>query len=117
MWTWVAHRITGVAVFFFLLVHRSGPSRWSGVSPMPATGSSPPTKTPDVNLLEVGLVGASWVPRSTASRIILEGPRLQRQMTWESWRFGSVLMILGAYCMPSTPSRVRIGEHLMRRRH
>ena len=103
MWTWVAHRITGVAVFFFLLVHvldtalvRVSPSAYDAVI---AT-----YKTPIVNLMEVGLVGAVLFHALNGIRIILvdfwsKGTRLQRQMTWTIVEIWLVLMVPGAYFM------------------
>ena len=103
MWTWVAHRITGVAVFFFLLVHvldtalvRVSSSAYDAVI---AT-----YKTPIVNLMEVGLVGAVLFHALNGIRIILvdfwsKGTRLQRQMTWTIVAIWLVLMVPGAYFM------------------
>lgn len=103
MWTWVAHRITGVAVFFFLLVHvldtalvRVSPSAYDEVI---AT-----YKTPIVNLLEVGLVGAVLYHALNGIRIILvdfwhRGPRYQRQMTWSILAVWLVLMVPATYFM------------------
>ena len=56
MWSWVLHRITGVAIFFFLLVHildtslvRLSPEAYNAVM-----GSY---KTPIMGLGEIALVG------------------------------------------------------------
>jgi succinate dehydrogenase / fumarate reductase cytochrome b subunit len=57
MWSWVAHRITGVAVFFFLFVHVLD-TALVRVSPDAYDRVIATYKTPLVNLLEVGLVGA-----------------------------------------------------------
>ena len=69
MWSWVAHRITGVAVLFFLYVHvldtalvRVSPSAYDDVIAS--------YKTPLVNLMEVGLVGAVLFHALNGLRII-----------------------------------------------
>jgi len=103
MWSWVAQRITGVAVFFFLLVHvldtalvRVSPDAYDRVIDF--------YKTPIVNLLEVGLVGAVLYHALNGVRVILidfweKGPRYQRQMLWGLLTVWAVLMIPGAYFM------------------
>lgn len=103
MWTWVAHRITGVAVFFFLLVHVLD-TALVRVSPNAYDLVIASYKTPIVNLLEVGLVGAVLFHALNGIRIILvdfwsKGPRLQRQMTWAIVGIWVVLMIPGTYFM------------------
>ena len=103
MWTWVLHRITGVSVFFFLFVHvldtalvRVSPSAYDEII---AT-----YKTPIVNLLEVGLVGAVLFHAFNGVRIILidfwsKGSRYQRQMTWVIAAIWLLVMIPGIYFM------------------
>ena len=61
-------------------------------------------KTPIVNLLEVGLVGAVLYHALNGIRIILvdfwsKGPRYQKQMTWAIGIIWVVLMVPGAYFM------------------
>ncbi len=103
MWTWVLHRVTGVSVFFFLFVHvldtalvRASPDAYDAVI---AT-----YKTPIVNLLEVGLVGAVLFHAFNGLRIIAvdfwsKGPRYQRQMTWAIATIWIVLMVPGTFFM------------------
>ena len=84
MWSWVAHRITGVAVFFFLLVHVLD-TALVRVSPDAYDMVIATYKTPIVNLLEVGLVGAVLYHALNGIRIILvdfwaKGPRHQQAM-------------------------------------
>ncbi len=103
MWTWVAHRITGVAVFFFLLVHVLD-TALVRVSPAAYDEVIATYKTPLVNLMEVGLVGAVLFHALNGIRIILvdfwsKGPRLQRQMTWTIMAIWLVLMVPGTYFM------------------
>lgn len=103
MWTWVLHRITGVAVFFFLLVHVLD-TALVRVSPGAYDLVIASYKTPIVNLLEVGLVGAVLYHALNGLRVILidfwaKGPRYQRQMTWAIAAVWIVLMIPGTFFM------------------
>jgi len=103
MWTWVLHRVTGVAVFFFLFVHVLD-TALVRVSPNSYDAVIATYKTPIVNLLEVGLVGAVLFHALNGLRIILidfwsKGPRLQRQMTWVIAAIWFVVMIPGFYFM------------------
>lgn len=103
MWTWVLHRITGVSVFFFLLVHVLD-TALVRVSPESYDLVIASYKTPIVNLLEVGLVGAVLYHALNGLRIVLidfwaKGPRYQRQMTWAIATVWIVLMVPGAFFM------------------
>jgi succinate dehydrogenase cytochrome b subunit len=103
MWSWVAHRITGVAVFFFLLVHVLD-TALVRVSPNAYDLVIASYKTPIVNLLEVGLVGAVLYHALNGVRIILvdfwsEGPRHQKGMFRGILVVWLLLMIPGAYFM------------------
>ena len=103
MWSWVAHRITGVAVFFFLLVHVLD-TALVRVSPDAYDAVIATYKTPIVNLLEVGLVGAVLYHALNGVRIILvdfwsEGPRHQKGMFRGILVVWLLLMIPGAYFM------------------
>jgi succinate dehydrogenase / fumarate reductase cytochrome b subunit len=103
MWTWVLHRITGVGVFFFLLVHVLD-TALVRVSPQAYDLVIASYKTPIVNLLEVGLVGAVLYHALNGLRVILidfwaKGPRYQRQMTWAIAAVWFVLMLPGTYFM------------------
>jgi len=103
MWSWVAHRITGVLVFFFLFVHvldtalvRVSPNLYDVVI---AT-----YKTPIVNLLEVGLVAAVLYHALNGLRVIAvdfwsQGPRFQRPMLWAILAVWLLVMIPGTYFM------------------
>ena len=84
MWSWVAHRITGVAVLFFLYVHVLD-TALVRVSPDAYDAIIASYKTPLVNLMEVGLVGAVLFHALNGLRVMAvdfwkRGPRLQRQM-------------------------------------
>ena len=86
MWSWVLHRITGVAIFFFLLVHimdtalvRLDPAAYNGV-----IGTY---KTPIIGLGELGLVAAILFHALNGIRIILidfwrKGSKYQNLMFW-----------------------------------
>jgi succinate dehydrogenase / fumarate reductase cytochrome b subunit len=103
MWSWVAHRITGVAVFLFLFVHvldtalvRVDPDLYDAVIDT--------YKTPIVNLLEVGLVGAVLFHALNGIRIILvdfwsKGPKYHRVMLWTIVGIWVAVMLPGAYFM------------------
>lgn len=103
MWSWVAQRITGVAVFFFLYVHVLD-TALVRVSPEAYDLVIATYKTPIVNLMEVGLVGAVLYHALNGLRVILvdfwsKGPRLQRQMLWGIIVVWVVVMIPGTYYM------------------
>ena len=103
MWTWVLQRVTGVAVFFFLLVHVLD-TALVRVSPELYDQVIASYKTPIVNLLEVGLVGAVLYHALNGVRVILidfwaKGPRYQKQMTWVIGTVWVVLMVPGMFFM------------------
>ena len=72
MWSWVAQRITGIAVFFFLYVHVVD-TALVRVSPEAYDLIIATYKTPIVNLLEVGLVGAVLYHALNGLRVIASG--------------------------------------------
>jgi succinate dehydrogenase / fumarate reductase cytochrome b subunit len=103
MWSWVAQRITGIAVFFFLYVHVLD-TALVRVSPEAYDIVIATYKTPIVNLLEVGLVGAVLYHALNGLRVIAvdfwaRGPRYQRQMLWGVVGIWLVVMIPGTYYM------------------
>lgn len=103
MWSWVAHRITGVAVFFFLLVHVLD-TALVRVSPDAYDLVISTYKTPIVSLMEVGLVGAVLYHALNGVRIILvdfwaRGPRHQKAMLRTILVVWAFVMIPGAYFM------------------
>lgn len=84
MWTWVAHRVTGVTLFFFLFAHIID-TAMVRVSPEAYNVAVETYKTPIVGLMEVGLVAAVLFHAFNGVRIVLvdfwsKGPRYQRQM-------------------------------------
>ena len=86
MWSWVLHRITGLAIYFFLLVHvldtalvRLSPEAYDAVI---AT-----YKTPIIGVAELGLVAAILFHAFNGVRIILidfwsKGSKYQNVMFW-----------------------------------
>lgn len=70
MWSWVLHRITGVAIFFFLLVHILD-TALVRVSPEAYNAVIGTYQTPLMGLGEVGLVGAIVFHAFNGLRIIL----------------------------------------------
>jgi succinate dehydrogenase / fumarate reductase, cytochrome b subunit len=97
MWSWVAHRVTGLAIFFFLVVHVLDTSLVR-VSPEAYNDIMGTYKNPVVGLLEAGLVGAVLLHALNGIRVALvdfwsRGPRLQRQMTYAVIVVWVVLMV------------------------
>ena len=70
MWSWVLHRITGVAIFFFLLVHVLDTSLVR-LSPEAYNAVVATYKTPLVGLGELGLVAAILYHAFNGLRVIL----------------------------------------------
>ncbi len=103
MWSWVAHRITGVLIFFFLFAHVLD-TALVRVSPDDYDRVIDTYKTPIVNLMELGLVGAVLYHALNGLRIMAidfweKGPRYQRQMTIAVVSVVLVVMVPGAYFM------------------
>ncbi|MFN8125727.1 MAG: succinate dehydrogenase, cytochrome b556 subunit [Candidatus Nanopelagicales bacterium] len=103
MWSWVAHRITGVAVLFFLYVHVLD-TALVRVSPTAYDDVIASYKTPLVNLMEVGLVGAVLFHALNGLRIIAvdfwgKGTRFQRPMLWTVVAVWLVIMLPAMYFM------------------
>ncbi len=96
MWSWVAHRITGVLIFFFLFAHvldtalvRVSKSSYNTVIDS--------YKNPVTNFLEYGLTAAIVFHAFNGIRIILvdfwaKGPRYQKRMLWIVVGVWAVLM-------------------------
>jgi succinate dehydrogenase / fumarate reductase cytochrome b subunit len=86
MWSWVLHRITGVAIFFFLLVHVLD-TALIRVSPQAYDGVIATYKNPIMGLGELALVAAIVFHAFNGLRIILVdfwsyGTKHQRAMFW-----------------------------------
>ncbi|MFD6072177.1 MULTISPECIES: succinate dehydrogenase, cytochrome b556 subunit [Amycolatopsis] len=115
MWSWVLHRITGVLTFFFLFVHVLD-TALVRVSPDTYNEVIETYKTPLVNLLEVGLVGAVLFHALNGIRVMLvdfweKGPKFQKPMLWTILAIWVVVMIPGAYFMMKRTVEVMFGGH------
>ena len=100
MWSWVLHRITGAAIFFFLFVHVLD-TTLVRVSPQAYNEVVSTYKTPVVGLMELGLVAAVLYHALNGIRVILidfwwQGTRYQRLMLW------AVAIIWFAVMVPAT---------------
>jgi succinate dehydrogenase / fumarate reductase, cytochrome b subunit len=100
MWSWVAHRVTGVLIFFFLFAHVLD-TALVRVSPQAYDGVIATYKNPFVNLMEYGLVAAILFHALNGLRVMAvdfwsKGTKYQRQMLWTVvgiW----VLLMAGAF--------------------
>ncbi|CCH34968.1 succinate dehydrogenase, cytochrome b556 subunit [Actinosynnema sp. NPDC047251] len=103
MWSWVAHRITGVLTFFFLFAHVLD-TALVRVSPDAYDKVIETYKNPIVNLFEVGLVGAVLYHALNGIRVMLvdfwaKGPKYQRPMLWTVLVVWVAVMLPGTYFM------------------
>lgn len=97
MWSWVLHRITGVAIYFFLLVHVLD-TALIRVSPEAYNAVIGTYKNPIMGVGEVALVGAVVFHALNGLRIILvdywsKGAKYQRTMFWVVIAVWVVLML------------------------
>lgn len=97
MWSWVLHRITGVAIFFFLLVHVLD-TALIRVSPEAYNAVISTYQTPLMGIGEVGLVGAIAFHALNGLRIILvdywsKGTKYQRVMFWVVMALWVIVML------------------------
>jgi succinate dehydrogenase / fumarate reductase, cytochrome b subunit len=86
MWSWVAHRVTGFLIFFFLLVHVADTSLVR-VSPEAYDVVIGSYKNPVMGIAEAGLVAAIVFHAFNGIRVMLvdfwaKGTRYQRVMLW-----------------------------------
>ena len=86
MWSWVAHRISGVLIFFFLFAHVLD-TALVRVSPSAYDDIMGTYKNPVVGLLEAGLVAAVLFHAFNGVRVVLidfwaNGPRYQKQLAY-----------------------------------
>ena len=110
MWSWVLHRITGAAIFFFLLVHVLD-TALVRVSPQAYNEVIETYKTPIVGLMEAGLVAAVLYHALNGVRVILidfwaHGPKYQRLMLW---------IIAGVWLAVMIPALGVLGMHMAER--
>ncbi|WP_255506484.1 MULTISPECIES: succinate dehydrogenase, cytochrome b556 subunit [unclassified Cryobacterium] len=97
MWSWVVHRITGVAIFFFLLVHILD-TALVRVSPEAYNAVIGTYKNPIMGIGEVALVAAIGLHALNGLRIILIdfwswGTKHQRVLFWAVVILWLILMI------------------------
>lgn len=103
MWSWVAHRVTGVLIFFFLFSHVLD-TALVRVSPDAYDRIMDTYKTPIVNLFEVGLVGAVLYHALNGLRVMAidfwdKGTKYQKQMTFAVVGVTLLVMVPGTYYM------------------
>lgn len=110
MWSWVAHRVTGMLLFLFLLVHVLD-TALVRVSPEAYNAVIGHYKNPIMGLGEAGLVAAVIFHAFNGVRIILvdfwvKGPKYQRVMLWVV--IGATLVLLAGF-LPRHLSNVFAG--------
>ena len=86
MWSWVLHRISGVGIFFFLLVHVLD-TALVRVSPEAYNVVIESYKTPIIGIAELGLIGAILFHGLNGLRVIAvdfwsKGVKYQAIMFW-----------------------------------
>ncbi|MBT1035797.1 succinate dehydrogenase, cytochrome b556 subunit [Canibacter sp. lx-45] len=97
MWSWVLHRITGVALYFFLLVHILD-TALIRVSPEVYNAVIGAYKNPIMGVGELGLVAAVIFHALNGLRIIIvdywsKGAKYQRLMFWIVIVLWAILML------------------------
>ena len=103
MWSWVAHRVTGVLIFFFLFAHVLD-TALVRVSPEAYDRIIDTYKTPVVNAMEVGLVGAILFHALNGLRVMAidfwqKGTVYQKQMSWAVVGVTALIMVPSVYYM------------------
>jgi succinate dehydrogenase / fumarate reductase cytochrome b subunit len=97
MWSWVAHRVTGVGIFFFLLVHVLD-TALVRVSPEAYNAVIGTYKTPLMGLGEIVLVAAIAYHAFNGLRVIIVdfwkgGPKNQKKLFWIMMVVWLIIMI------------------------
>lgn len=97
MWSWVGHRVTGVVIFLFLLVHVLD-TALVRVSPGAYDAVIGTYKNPLMAVGELGLVAAIMFHAFNGLRLVLvdfwkSGPKYHRQMLWGVLIVWAVVMI------------------------
>ena len=108
VWSWVLHRITGAAIFFFLFVHVLN-TALVRVSPQVYNEVVGAYKTPVMALMELGLVACVLFHGLNGLRVILidfwgKGARYQRQLAW---------VVAAVWLLVVVPAGVVIGTHMV----
>ncbi len=114
MWSWVAHRVTGVLIFFFLFAHVLD-TALVRVSPDSYDRVIDTYKTPVVNLMELGLTGAVLFHALNGLRVMAidfweKGPRYQKQMTYGVLTVFLLVMVPGTYFILEHTVRLILGS-------
>ncbi|RAJ33521.1 succinate dehydrogenase subunit C [Kitasatospora sp. SolWspMP-SS2h] len=109
MWSWVAHRVTGVLIFFFLFAHVLD-TALVRVSPEAYDSVIATYKFWLVNLMEYGLVAAILFHALNGLRVVAvdfwaKGPRYQKQMLWT---------VVGVWVVLMAGSFYPVLEHTLR---
>lgn len=96
MWMWVVHRTTGVAIFFFLLVHILD-TALVRVSPEAYNDVIGHYKTPLYTFIEAGLVAAITLHALNGLRVIAVDRwtwalRHQKMLVWGVWIGFAIVM-------------------------
>jgi len=107
-WSWVLHRITGAAIFFFLFVHVLD-TALVRVSPEVYNEVVETYKTPVIGLMELVLVAAVLFHALNGVRVILidswsQGARYQRQLTW---------IVTSVWLLVTVPAAAVMGAHMV----
>lgn len=103
MWSWVAHRITGVLTFFFLFVHVLD-TALVRVSPNAYDTVIDTYKHPIMILFELGLLAAVLFHGFNGIRVMLvdfwaNGPKFQKPMLW---------IVIGLWLVLMIPASIRL---------
>ena len=103
MWSWVAHRITGVLTFFFLFVHVLD-TALVRVSPNAYDTVINTYKHPLMIVFELGLLAAVLFHAFNGIRVMLvdfwsEGPRYQKPLLWTVLVLWLLLIVPAAISM------------------
>ena len=107
MWSWVAHRVTGVLVFFFLFAHVMD-TALVRVSPDSYDRVIATYKNPVVALMEVGLVAAVLYHALNGLRVMAidfweKGTRYQKQLLYAELTLFVLLMVPATFSMLRHP--------------
>jgi succinate dehydrogenase / fumarate reductase cytochrome b subunit len=114
MWSWVAHRVTGVLIYFFLFVHVLDTSLVR-VSPGDYDRVVDTYKTPVVAVLEYFLVAAVLYHALNGLRVAAidfwsQGARYQKQMLWGAAGVWVLLMAAAIYPLLGHATREVFGS-------
>ena len=106
MWSWVLHRITGVAIFFFLLVHVLDTSLLR-LSPNDYNAVIDTYRQPIMGIGELGLIAAILFHALNGIRVILidfwrKGAKYQNVMFWIV--IGLAVVLLGGFATRHIPN-------------